>query len=68
LSLPLLLFVFVFVGCLTFPVSGGWVWELVWLAQDCHIDVCSPEVLGLFEKEYDYGDLRKDFIKGVLVT
>ncbi|CAH8357971.1 unnamed protein product [Eruca vesicaria subsp. sativa] len=34
--------------------------------QDCYIDVCSPEVLSLFEDNFDYQHLRRDFFKGVL--
>ncbi|GAM26644.1 hypothetical protein SAMD00019534_098190 [Acytostelium subglobosum LB1] len=29
---------------------------------DCHIDICSHEVLALFSDNFDFGDLRKDFI------
>ncbi|KAF2568689.1 hypothetical protein F2Q68_00027952 [Brassica cretica] len=35
--------------------------------QDCYIDVCSPEVLSLFEDNFDYQHLRRHFVKGVLV-
>eukprot|EP00009_Paramoeba_aestuarina_P009073 CAMPEP_0201518306 /NCGR_PEP_ID=MMETSP0161_2-20130828/9191_1 /ASSEMBLY_ACC=CAM_ASM_000251 /TAXON_ID=180227 /ORGANISM="Neoparamoeba aestuarina, Strain SoJaBio B1-5/56/2" /LENGTH=503 /DNA_ID=CAMNT_0047916049 /DNA_START=53 /DNA_END=1564 /DNA_ORIENTATION=- len=33
---------------------------------DCYVDICSPVVLQLFHAEFDYGDLRKDFVRGVL--
>jgi translation initiation factor eIF-2B subunit epsilon len=29
---------------------------------DCHIDICSPDVLLAFSDNFDYQDLRKDFI------
>ncbi|KAJ7530687.1 hypothetical protein O6H91_14G015100 [Diphasiastrum complanatum] len=34
--------------------------------QDCHIDICSPEVLMLFTDNFDYQRLRRDFVKGLL--
>ena len=33
---------------------------------DCHIDVCAPTVFFLFQENFDYLDLRSDFVKGVL--
>jgi len=33
---------------------------------DTHIDICSPEVLFLFHDNFDYQDIRGDFIQGVL--
>ncbi|KAK1423746.1 hypothetical protein QVD17_19054 [Tagetes erecta] len=33
--------------------------------QDCYIDICSYEVLSLFNENFDYGHLR-DLVKGVL--
>jgi translation initiation factor eIF-2B subunit epsilon len=33
---------------------------------DCRIDICAPEVLLLFADNFDYQDLRHDFIRGVL--
>jgi len=33
---------------------------------DCHIDICSPEVLGLFSDNFDFTDIRKDFIHDIL--
>lgn len=33
---------------------------------DCQIDICSPEVLALFTENFDYGDLRSDFLKSIL--
>lgn len=35
--------------------------------QDCHIDICSPEVLSLFTDNFDYQHLRRHFLKGLLV-
>lgn len=35
---------------------------------DCHIDVCSPEVLVQFSDNFDYQDIRKDFIKNEVVN
>lgn len=35
---------------------------------DCGIDICSPHVLALFTENFDYDDLRRDFIKGVLTS
>lgn len=34
--------------------------------QDCHIDICSPEVLDLFTDNFDYQQIRRDFVKGLL--
>lgn len=34
--------------------------------MDTHIDICSPEVLELFEDNFDWGDIREDFVGGVL--
>jgi translation initiation factor eIF-2B subunit epsilon len=31
--------------------------------SDCHIDVCSPEVMITIADNYDFMDLRNDFIK-----
>ena len=33
---------------------------------DCYVDVCAPEVLGLFQDNFDYQNLRRDFVGGVL--
>jgi len=33
---------------------------------DCHIDICAPEVLFLFTDNFDYQDIRRDFIKGLM--
>ncbi|EIM90142.1 nucleotide-diphospho-sugar transferase [Stereum hirsutum FP-91666 SS1] len=33
---------------------------------DCSIDVCSVEVPSLFQDNFDYGDIRRDFVYGVL--
>ena len=32
--------------------------------MDCHVCVCSPEVLLRFVDEFDYQDIREDFVKG----
>ncbi|KAI3887383.1 hypothetical protein MKW92_050769 [Papaver armeniacum] len=34
--------------------------------EDCYVDVCSPEVLSLFADNFDYQQLRRDFVKGLL--
>ena len=34
--------------------------------MDTHIDVCSPEVLGIMNDNFDYQHLRKDFVMGVI--
>lgn len=34
--------------------------------QDCYIDICSPEVLLLFTDNFDYQQIRRDFLKGLL--
>lgn len=34
--------------------------------QDCHIDICSPEVLTLFTDNFDYQQIRRDFVRGLL--
>ncbi len=33
---------------------------------DCRIDICSPLVPQLFTENFDYDDLRSDFVKGIL--
>ena len=33
---------------------------------DCHISICAPEVLMLFSDNFDYQNLRKDFVGGTL--
>nr|VWO98676.1 Ribosomal RNA small subunit methyltransferase B (EC (16S rRNA m5C967 methyltransferase) (rRNA (cytosine-C(5)-)-methyltransferase RsmB) [Ganoderma boninense] len=35
---------------------------------DCSIDVCSVEVPSLFQDNFDYGDIRRDFVYGVLTS
>ncbi|KAI0797687.1 hypothetical protein C8Q75DRAFT_861962 [Abortiporus biennis] len=35
---------------------------------DCAIDVCSVEVPSLFQDNFDYGDIRRDFVHGVLTS
>ncbi|KAL6188193.1 hypothetical protein ACLB2K_039586 [Fragaria x ananassa] len=34
--------------------------------EDCYIDVCSPEVLSLLADNFDYQDLRRDLLGGLL--
>lgn len=33
---------------------------------DCHVDICSPHVPAIFQENFDYQYLRRDFVKGVL--
>ena len=33
---------------------------------DCYIDICSVEVPALFTENFDYQDIRKDFLSGIL--
>jgi len=33
---------------------------------DTHIDICSPEVPPLFTENFDYQDMRRDFLRGIL--
>ena len=40
--------------------------ELRYDLMDCSIDICSSEVLALFTENFDYQDVRKDFVKGIL--
>ncbi|KAI0807445.1 nucleotide-diphospho-sugar transferase [Fomes fomentarius] len=35
---------------------------------DCSIDVCSVEVPSLFQDNFDYGDIRRDFVHGILTS
>ncbi|KAL6305413.1 nucleotide-diphospho-sugar transferase [Sparassis latifolia] len=35
---------------------------------DCSIDVCSVEVPSLFQDNFDYADIRRDFVYGVLAS
>lgn len=35
---------------------------------DCGIDVCSVDVPALFQDNFDYQDLRRDFVHGVLTS
>lgn len=35
---------------------------------DCSIDICSVEVPSLFQDNFDYGDIRRDFVHGVLTS
>jgi translation initiation factor eIF-2B subunit epsilon len=36
--------------------------------MDCHIDICSPEFLLQFSDNFDYQDVRRDFIKNEAVN
>ncbi|KZT44053.1 nucleotide-diphospho-sugar transferase [Sistotremastrum suecicum HHB10207 ss-3] len=33
---------------------------------DCSIDICSVEVPSLFQDNFDYQDIRRDFVRGIL--
>lgn len=33
---------------------------------DCYIDICTPDVLGLWSDNFDYSNLRSSFLHGVL--
>ncbi|KAF8654077.1 hypothetical protein AX16_003610 [Volvariella volvacea WC 439] len=35
---------------------------------DCSIDVCSIEVPSLFQDNFDYSDIRRDFVHGILTS
>lgn len=35
---------------------------------DCHIDICAPDVPALFTENFDYHDIREDFVKGILTS
>lgn len=35
---------------------------------DCAVDVCSVEVPSLFQDNFDYADVRRDFVHGVLTS
>jgi translation initiation factor eIF-2B subunit epsilon len=35
--------------------------------MDCHIAICAPEVLVDFRENFDYQQLRRDFVGGVLI-
>ncbi|KII88609.1 hypothetical protein PLICRDRAFT_689604 [Plicaturopsis crispa FD-325 SS-3] len=35
---------------------------------DCSIDVCSVEVPSLFQDNFDYADIRRDFVHGILTS
>lgn len=36
--------------------------------MDCQIDICSANVLALYTENFDYQDVRKDFLRGVLTS
>jgi len=40
--------------------------ELRYDLIDCRIDICAPDVITLFHDEFDWQDLRQDFILGIL--
>ncbi|KTW31029.1 translation initiation factor eIF2B catalytic subunit epsilon [Pneumocystis jirovecii RU7] len=35
---------------------------------DCNVDICSPEVPALFTENFDYQDIRRDFVHGILTS
>ncbi|KAI0306525.1 nucleotide-diphospho-sugar transferase [Multifurca ochricompacta] len=35
---------------------------------DCSIDICALEVPSLFQDNFDYGDIKRDFVHGVLAS
>ncbi|KAG5518139.1 hypothetical protein PMAC_003325 [Pneumocystis sp. 'macacae'] len=35
---------------------------------DCNIDICSPEVPALFTENFDYQEIRRDFVHGILTS
>jgi translation initiation factor eIF-2B subunit epsilon len=35
---------------------------------DCHVDICSPELMLQFSDNFDYQDIRKDFIQNEVVN
>lgn len=35
---------------------------------DCSIDICSVEVPSLFQDNFDYLDVRRDFVHGILTS
>ncbi|GME97975.1 unnamed protein product [Ambrosiozyma monospora] len=35
---------------------------------DCHVDICTPVVPTIFQENFDYQDLRTDWVKGVLTS
>ncbi|ODQ64868.1 translation initiation factor eIF-2B epsilon subunit [Nadsonia fulvescens var. elongata DSM 6958] len=35
---------------------------------DCHIDICSADIPALFQENFDYDNLRKDFVRGILTS
>ena len=40
--------------------------ELRYDLLDCNIDICSLEVLALFTENFDYQDVRRDFVRGIM--
>lgn len=35
---------------------------------DCHIDICGPDIPALFTENFDYNDIRTDFVKGIVTS
>ncbi|PRT57051.1 Translation initiation factor eIF-2B subunit epsilon [Wickerhamiella sorbophila] len=35
---------------------------------DCYIDICTPDVPALFQENFDYELLRRDFVNGILTS
>lgn len=35
---------------------------------DCHVDICLPHVPQIFQENFDYQNLRTDFLRGVLTS
>lgn len=35
---------------------------------DCHIDICGPDIPALFTENFDYNDIRNDFVKGIVTS
>lgn len=33
---------------------------------DCHIDICSPIIPAIYQENFDFQHIRKDFLKGIL--
>ena len=36
--------------------------------MDCQIDICSVNVLALYTENFDYQDVRRDFLRGILTS
>ncbi|KAI0463890.1 hypothetical protein LJB42_002898 [Komagataella kurtzmanii] len=35
---------------------------------DCHVDICAPQVPLIFQENFDYQELRNDFVRGILAS